>query len=340
MADGRAQAARRRRRPRRHRRGRPRRAGGPAGRHGLPRAAPSATRSTPCTIRLPGDRERIREFATISLLDLLRRRLLAPARRRRDDRRRPPGPRADHGDAARSCTRCTGTGPVAATCGLWVADLSRSTTLLAGRGRGRRRARSRPASAPRPRSSSPPERSTPASATPRLGPSACSRTAVAEGLRHRPRSTCGCGDSGDVLPTLDADPARPAPDRRRARFPTPILDFHYAARRLVVGGTVVIDDVALPAVPRPRPVSSRPTAALGARSAQPAVGGLPPGRRRRGHRGLVAAALGAVAVADPVRSWRGLPGTTPAAWPGGWSQAVATAVRSEPWLSTTSSSTR
>ena len=28
-------------------------------------------------IRLPGDRKRIREFATISLLDLLRRRLLA-----------------------------------------------------------------------------------------------------------------------------------------------------------------------------------------------------------------------------------------------------------------------
>jgi nicotinamide-nucleotide amidase len=30
-------------------------------------------------IRLPGDRERIRQFATISLLDLLRRRLLARA---------------------------------------------------------------------------------------------------------------------------------------------------------------------------------------------------------------------------------------------------------------------
>jgi nicotinamide-nucleotide amidase len=29
------------------------------------------------TVRLPGDRDRVRQFATISLLDLLRRRLLA-----------------------------------------------------------------------------------------------------------------------------------------------------------------------------------------------------------------------------------------------------------------------
>ena len=78
-ADGRRRAprARRRRRPRHHRRGRPGRAGRDAGRDRVRRTR-HRRRAEPESIRLtlPGDRRRIREFAAISALDLLRRRLL------------------------------------------------------------------------------------------------------------------------------------------------------------------------------------------------------------------------------------------------------------------------
>ena len=56
------------------------------------------------------------------------------------------------------------------------------------------------------------------------------------------------GDSGEVLPTLEPTPLDLLLIDGGHGFPTPILDFHYAARRLVVGGMVVIDDITLPAV--------------------------------------------------------------------------------------------
>ena len=59
-----------------HRRGRARRAGGPARRAPCAWRSRSVETSSPRCVRLPGDRPRIRQFATITLLDLLRRRLL------------------------------------------------------------------------------------------------------------------------------------------------------------------------------------------------------------------------------------------------------------------------
>ena len=61
-----------------HRRRRPRRDGRPARRHGVVRASRSrATRPRRSPRGCPFDRERIRQFSTISVLNLLRMRLLA-----------------------------------------------------------------------------------------------------------------------------------------------------------------------------------------------------------------------------------------------------------------------
>ena len=49
--------------------------------HGLARAWPSATTSTAVHVQLPGDRDRVRQFTVISLMDRLRRQLLARANR-------------------------------------------------------------------------------------------------------------------------------------------------------------------------------------------------------------------------------------------------------------------
>ena len=56
----------------------PRRDGRPARRHGVVRRRRSRVIATEAmSARLPGDRERIRQFSTISALNLLRMRLLA-----------------------------------------------------------------------------------------------------------------------------------------------------------------------------------------------------------------------------------------------------------------------
>ena len=61
-----------------HRRGRARRDGGPAGRHRLVRHRdPGHADRGVSNARCPFDRERIRQFSTISVLNLLRMRLLA-----------------------------------------------------------------------------------------------------------------------------------------------------------------------------------------------------------------------------------------------------------------------
>lgn len=56
----------------------------------------------------------------------------------------------------------------------------------------------------------------------------------------------GCSD--DVLPKLDPDHLDMAFIDGGHSFPIPVIDWHYVARRLRVGGILVLDDVPIPAV--------------------------------------------------------------------------------------------
>ena len=76
MADGVRRAAARRRRPLHHRRGRARPSRRASRRAPCGSAWRWATRSRRGTLRLPGDRDRVRQLSVISLMDLLRRKLL------------------------------------------------------------------------------------------------------------------------------------------------------------------------------------------------------------------------------------------------------------------------
>lgn len=62
------------------------------------------------------------------------------------------------------------------------------------------------------------------------------------------RLTLAVGDSTVTLPTLEATALDVVLIDGGHGFPTPIIDFHYGAQRLRVGGTLVLDDVSLPAV--------------------------------------------------------------------------------------------
>lgn len=60
-----------------------------------------------------------------------------------------------------------------------------------------------------------------------------------DGLVHH------AGPSVDVLPALDPDPLDVVLVDGDHAFPVPAIDWYYAARRLVAGGVVVIDDLQL-----------------------------------------------------------------------------------------------